>query len=53
MKMLIKASFGQHQFHALWLVWILRVILGEVHWLDNFLAILKIPSVMHLGLFST
>ena len=51
-KTLIKASFSQHCFHALWLVWMIRVILREVHLLDNFLAILQIPSIMHLGLFS-
>ena len=49
-KMLIKASFGQHCFHALWLVWMIRVILREVHLLDDFLAILQIPSIMHSGL---
>ena len=51
-KMLIKALFGQHCFHTLWFVWMIGVILREVHLLDNFLAVLQITSMMHLGLFS-
>ena len=52
-KALIKALFGQHCFHTFWLVWMLRVIQREVHWLDNLLTILQIPPIMHPGLFTT
>ena len=48
-----EAAFSEDRFDPFWLIWVFSVICREFHGLYNFLPILKVPAVMHVGLFPT